>query len=199
MVFSYVIYYFTNRGKILKVILSIVLLVLLVFYAFLTYSKNQSGMFGLITNRIDEDTRNGVEDYFYSNMSVTNLAFGKGINGSYYCPGIDETQGSVTMFRTAIETGYLQIVLKGGFMSLILYLLITIPAIFAGLFSSKNVLSKASAVWIFLYTIFLYPTYVNMFSMTYIIIWISVGICYSKSMREKSDEEIMKVLNFKDQ
>lgn len=191
MLFSYVMFYFTNKGKILKILLSVALLCFVVFYAFVTYSKNQSGTFGLITNRIDEDTRKGVERYFWADMSKTDLVFGRGINGKYYCPGIDELVGSVTVQRSVIESGYLQIVLKGGFLSLGLYLLITIPAIFFGLFYSKNVLTKASAVWIFLYTIFLYPTYVNIFSLTYLIIWISVGICYSDAIRSKSNEEIM--------
>jgi len=191
MVFSYIIFYYTNKGKILKGLISIALLIFVVFYAYMTYSKNQSGTFSLISNRIDEDSRGWVEDYFFNSMSTKDLILGKGINGLYYCPGIDEAEGSITVFRSVIETGYLQMVLKGGYISLVLYLLITIPAIFIGLFSSKNVLTKSSAIWIFLYTIFLYPTYVNMFSLTYLIIWISVGICYNKSIREKSDEEIL--------
>jgi hypothetical protein len=194
MVFSYLIFYFTNKGKILKIIVSVILLAFVIFYSYLTYSKNQSGTFGLITNRIDEDTRKGVENYFFSSMSPSDLIFGRGINGTYYCPGIDEVPGSVTVLRSVIETGYLQIVLKGGYLSLSLYLLITVPAIIIGIFYSKNVLTKASAVWILLYTIFLYPTYVNTFSLTYIIIWISVGICYSKEIRGKSDEEIKSII-----
>lgn len=194
MVFSYIFFYFLNRGKILKVLLSITLLLFVAFYAYFIYSKNQYGTFSLITNRIDEDTRKGVEERFYSDMSTKNLILGRGINGFYYSPGIDEMEGTVTVLRFVIETGYLQIVLKGGFISLVLYLLITIPAIFKGLFSSKNVLAKSCAVWIFSYTIFLYPTYVNMFSLTYLIIWISVGICYSKVIKEKSDEDIMALI-----
>jgi len=190
MVFAYLNFYFTNKGKILKVLISIALLLFVIAYAYTTYSRHQYGTFGLITSRIDEDTRRGVVDYFYSSMSTNDLIIGRGINGAYYCPGIDEIAGSVTVMRSVIETGYLQIVLKSGFISLILYLLITIPAIFIGLFSSKNLLSKASAIWIFLYTIFLYPTYVNMFSLTYLLIWISVGICYSRTIRGKSDEDI---------
>lgn len=190
MLASYLLFYFTNKGKILKIILSIGVLVFVVFYSFVTYSKNQYGTFGLITSRIDEDTRKGVENYFYAGMSTTELVIGRGANGLYYCPGIEEQQDNVTVLRSVIETGYLQIVLKSGFIGLGLYLLITIPAIFTGLFYSRNALSKASAIWILLYTIFLYPTYVNMFSLTYLIIWFSVRICYDKTFRLKSNEEI---------
>lgn len=193
MLASYLLFYFTNKGKILKILLSIGIFAFVVFYSFVTYSKNQYGTFGLITSRIDEDTRKGVEDYFYAGMSTTDLILGRGANGLYYCPGIEEQQDNVTVLRSVIETGYLQIVLKSGFIGLVLYLLITIPAIFKGLFSSNNALAKASAIWILLYTIFLYPTYVNMFSLTYLIIWISVKICYDRNLRLLSNEEIKKL------
>lgn len=190
---SYLLFYFTNKGKILKIILSIGIFAFVVFYSYVTYTRNQYGTFGLITSRIDEDTRKGVEDYFYAGMSTTELIIGRGANGLYYCPGIEEQQDNVTVLRSVIETGYLQIVLKSGFIGLALYLLITIPAIFKGLFFSSNALAKASAIWILLYTIFLYPTYVNMFSLTYLLIWISVKICYDPNIRLRSNEEIKKL------
>lgn len=196
LVSSYLIFYFLNSGTILKVLISIILFVLVIFFAYITYSKNQSGSFSLISSRIHEDTRTGVEVAFYNDLSTLDWIIGKGIDGKYYAPNISLDYGKFVLYRREIETGYLQIILKGGLISLVLYLLITIPAIFIGLFSSKNILAKASAIWIFLHTLFLYPSYVNMFSFSYLMIWISVGICYSKTIREKSDEEIKDILKY---
>jgi hypothetical protein len=195
LLFAYILYYFTNVGRIFKVISSVVVLGMVVFYGYYTYSKNKSGTFNLISERMDEDTRTSVEVAFHNNMGTRDWVIGRGLNGKYYCPGYSTYESDFMIYRYEIETGYLQIILKGGLISLILYLLITVPAIFIGIFSSKNSLVKASAIWIFLYTLFLYPTYVNMFSLTYIIIWLSVGICYSKSIREKTDEEIKELLS----
>jgi hypothetical protein len=188
--FSYIMFFFSNRGKILKVLLSIALLFFALCYAYLNYTRDQSGKYVLISGRIDEDTRSGVEVYFYNDMSTSDMIFGRGINGLYYCPGIGEDEGSVTIMRSVIETGFLQIILKGGYISLILYLLIAIPAIFKGLFKSKNLLSKACAVWILLFIIFLYPIRIHMFYLSYLIVWISVGICYSNQLSQKTDEEL---------
>lgn len=192
---SYIIYYFTNRGKILRVILSVFLLFFIVIYGRQVYSSNSSGMFGLISGRMDEDTRSGVEDYFKSNMSPLDWLIGRGINGQYYCPGIDEVAGSVTINRDVIETGYLQIILKGGLISLILFLLIALPAIFKGFFYSENVLSKAAATWILLFILYMYPATINLFTMNYLIIWLSIGICYSKELRALSNDKIIELLS----
>ncbi|MCU0473446.1 MAG: hypothetical protein MUC93_08790 [Bacteroidales bacterium] len=187
---SYIIFYFTNKERLLKILLSLFLIIFMFIYGKEVYSSNSNGLFGLITGRIDEDTRTGVEEYFYRDMDFKDWIIGKGINGQYYCPGIEEQTGNFTVNRSVIETGYLQIVLKGGLVSLGLYILILIPAIFKGLFYSNNLLSKAAAIWILLFIIYLYPTTINGFIINYLLIWISVGICYDSGIREKTDEQI---------
>ena len=126
-------------------------------------------------------------------MKPTDWAIGKGINGEYFCPGIDED--APTNYRNIIETGYLQIILKGGIIRLILYLLIAIPALILGLFFSKNLLSKAAGIWIFISLISLYPATVNSFNLNYLLVWISIGICYSKELRILPDDQIADLIH----
>jgi hypothetical protein len=194
---SYFIYYFTNKGKILRIISSIFLVLIIFIYCREIYFKNKGGTFGLITGRLSEDTRSGVEDYFRSNMILTDWVIGRGIDGKYFCPGIDEVAGTITEYRTVVETGYLQIILKGGLISIVLYLLLAIPAIIKGLFHSKNILSKAAAIWILLFIIYSYPVTINGFTMNYLLIWFSFGICYSSEIRNMDDESIKWYLNIK--
>ncbi len=152
-------------------------------------------MFGFLMERGEEDTRSGVETWMYADMSQTDWIIGKGIKGKYYCPiveNINDTEGGG--FRDNIETGYLQIILKGGIVSLVLLLLIFVPAVYKGFFKSKNVLSKAAAMWIFLWIIYLYPSGGILFTMNYLLVWISVGICYSEKIRNLSDGTIKKYL-----
>ncbi len=148
------------------------------------------GMFSFIMARKDEDTRSGVEDYMRAGMqSKKDWLIGKGINGTYYCPFfIDLVTGSYE--RPVIETGYLQIILKGGIISLTLLLLILFPAVYKGFFDSQNIFSKAAAMYVLLWIISLYPTVANDFSMKYVFLWIAVGICYSKKIRSLSDDII---------
>ncbi|MGN6298362.1 MAG: hypothetical protein ACTHM7_16345, partial [Ginsengibacter sp.] len=100
-----------------------------------------------------------------------------------------------TDYRSLIETGYLQIILKGGLVRLILLLLILVPAVILGLFFSNNLLSKAAAIWILIALISLYPATVESFELQYIIVWISVGICYSKVIRRLPERQITELLN----
>ena len=127
----------------------------------------------------------------YADMSSTDWIIGKGIKGKYYCPiveNVNDAEGAG--YRDNIETGYLQIILKGGIISLALLLLMFIPAVYKGLFKSKNVLSKAAAMWVLLWIVYLYPSGGIVFSMNYLLVWVSVGICYSEKIRNLSNNTI---------
>jgi O-antigen ligase len=148
------------------------------------------GMFTFLMARKDEDTRSGVEDYMRSGMqSKKDWLIGKGINGTYFCPFVMDLE-TQSYERPVIETGYLQIILKGGIISLTLLLLILIPAVYKGFFDSKNIFSKAAAMYVLLWIMSLYPTIANDFSMKYVFLWVTVGICYSKKIRGLSDDII---------
>jgi hypothetical protein len=114
-------------------------------------------------------------------MSTTDYIIGKGLSGTYYCPGID--QGTNSNYRSIIETGYLNMVLKGGVVYLTLWLLMAVSAIYYGIFRSKNFLAKAGAIWISLFLLFHYPTTINTFTLQYFIFWIAIDICYSRQFR----------------
>ena len=147
-------------------------------------------VFDFLMTRKDEDTRGPVEYAMKLDMKTADWAIGKGINGTYYCPGINPFSDR----RNIIETGYLQIILQGGMVSLILLGLIVVPAVYLGLFKSSNIFSKAAAIFILLWIIYQYPRIVNSFSIYYLLIWISVGICYSAKIRNLSDKTIRKHL-----
>jgi hypothetical protein len=188
LVFSYFIYYFANKVKLIIFIISILFISGLYIVGATVYNKNRNGLFGYVTDRLDEKTRTGVEYYFYSDMGTIDWIIGRGMNGEYYCPGIDSSEGVFTVNRGVIETGYLQIILKGGLISLLLLLLIAVPALFKGIFQSKNILSKAAGLWILLFLMNLYPATPTIFGMYYLLVWISIGICYSGKLRNMPEE-----------
>jgi hypothetical protein len=190
LVFSYFIYYYANKVKLIIFIISILFISGIYIAGAKIYNKNRSGIFGYVTDRLDENTRTGVEYYFYSDMRTVDWLVGRGMNGEYYCPGIDSSEGVFTVTRGVIETGYLQIILKGGIISLLLLLLIAIPAAFKGIFRSKNILSKAAGMWILLFMMNLYPATPTIFGMYYLLVWISIGICYSEELRNMPEKTL---------
>jgi len=185
---AYFIYVFSTNKKVAVIYCSVLFLLVGIFYASNIYRITNNKLFGLIAERGTEDTRTLVEDYFYDDLKEKDWVIGKGVNGSYYCPDIDEDQESDN--RTLIETGYLQIILKGGLIRLTLFLLIAVPAVFLGLFFSKNILSKAAAIWVAVALISLYPATVESFSLQYLLVWISISICYSRQIRRIPDHLI---------
>ena len=195
LIFSYFIYYYAHKVKIIIFLFSLLLILFMYFWGAKIYNENRNGLFAYITERLDEDTRTEVEEYFYQDMNTQDWIIGKGINGQYFCPGIDNN--NVTGYRQVIETGFLQIILKGGIISLGLLLFIAIPAIIKGLFYSKNMLSKAAGIWIFLFLIDSYPATLTTFTMNYLLVWISIGICYSNEIRSMSESRIKEIFSTK--
>lgn len=193
LLFSYFIYLFTNKGKLVKFLFALILMVFIIFWGAKTYNEYQNSLFAYITERLFENTRTGVEESFYNDMNTVDWIIGRGINGQYFHPGIDGNNFNLNGYRDVIETGYLQIILKGGLISLGLLLLILIPALFKGIFFSKNSLSKAAGIWIFLFLIFSYPAIITTFTMHYLLVWISVGICYSKNIRNIPESTIIRM------
>lgn len=194
LIVTYVIYQYANKTKIINIVLSLFLVSTISYVATNIYLKNRNDTFGLITQRFSDDSRTLVETYFFKGMTTKDWIIGKGYNGQYYCPMWDETTGIPSIYRDVIETGYLQTILNGGVVSLGLFLLIAIPAIFKGLFYSRNILSKAAAIWIFLFLVYNYPATPTAFSLFYILVWISIGICYSDELRSMPEDTLKEQL-----
>lgn len=170
---------------------------LVVAFFLFAYGVNKSanknlGSFRLLKERLTEDTRSGVEEYFYLDMKENDWLIGRGINASYYCPSGATEDG----FRGTIETDYLQLILRGGIVSLGLLLLIVIPALILGFFYSKNLISKVAASWILLWAIASYPANVSVFTLNYLLVWISIGICYSKKVRKMPEEAVKEIFQY---
>jgi hypothetical protein len=179
LLFAYILYLMYSRERKLAILIGL-LIASVLFYKVKQAIQEGSGVFSSLSEHFDEDTRSGVEMCFYSDLTTRDWIIGKGINGQYYCPILDE---NISGYRTVIETDYLQLILRGGIINLVLLLLIMIPAVINGLFFSRNLLSKAAGAWILLWLFYLYPTSVTTFSLHYILVWMCVGICYSKKIR----------------
>ena len=181
---AYIMYVFNHEKRLKIALLSILAAIVLSLAGYGIYSTS---LFDSLRQRGLEDTRSGVEICFSKDMQARDWIFGKGINGEYFCPNIDP---GPSPYRSTIETDYLQIILKGGLINLVLLLLIMIPAAIKGIFYSKNMLSKAAGYWILLWLLSLYPINVSNFSMSYLLVWISVGICYSRTLRDMPEDVV---------
>lgn len=185
------------NGKVKSVESKIILILmgfLILLGAFKYYESERSGTFSKITSRATENTRDEVFVSFAADMfNVKDLVIGRGFSGEYYCPGVDkDDSGETSDYRKNIECAYLQWILNGGLVYLILYLTLFIYAIFSG-FKSSNQLLKGFACILIVQLVDMFPFGLHAFNMKTFLIWTSVSICLDEKFRKMSDEEIMNV------
>lgn len=188
-------FYFTLRNlSASKFIKLIPLFVAFILIAFLGTDKLPNSFFIKINERLTEDTRSDVFYNYFKGMEK-DMNFGKGMAGVYYSP-IEEMEtddgviyGAV-INRDVIENGYLQLLLNGGYVNIALFVLTLLPAAVLGIFKSSNQLSRACGAVIILWLIDMSVYGMPRLVLQYILVWMAVGICYSSSFRNKTDDEI---------
>jgi hypothetical protein len=93
------------------------------------------------------------------------------------------------------ENGFITILLKGGLLYSIPFILIFLRASYLGLTKSNNELVKALASLILIQVMYMFTWGLPTFSTQYIFIWISVSACFTPEVREYSNEQIYQVIN----
>lgn len=181
--FYFLVYKNKTSGKIKMIIILILTMIAL-------YS---SGFLDFFISKIDSASREGVEINFYADMDMRSLIFGRGAMGSYYDPGFVYIDGIGK--RTEIETGYLYLILKGGIIYLVIYVLLLLRASYLGLLKSNNTFTKAFASMCIISCIELIPFGLPMLNMKFITLWFGVGICLNKRIRSLTNNDIKLLYN----
>ncbi len=193
-IFTFFIFVYRHKEQLAAILLGIIVAIFFSFYAFTLFNSGNSYLLGKAKERLDEDTRTEVEVFFFRDMQVKDWLIGRGMAGLVAAPPEIDPSEEHPGYRDGVETDYLTIMLKGGVISLGLLLAIAIPAMVQGLFLSKNTLSKAAGFWILLWLLSLYPSTVTSFTVNYMLVWISIGICYSKTILNMPDALIAEYL-----
>ena len=123
-------------------------------------------------------------------MNEYELIFGKGIYGRYYLP-IDGDM-FFNGWRYEVETGFLQIVLRGGYLMAVIYVLVLLIPAIKGVFQSRNTFCKAGGLYIIYGLLSLIPYGVPEFNMKFFLFWILAVLCSSKPIRYMNDDMIKK-------
>lgn len=169
-----------KTSKIKLIFISI--LVIALGYGFFTGSVDS--FFATLSERGDENTREGVELAFFFDMrDINDWIFGRGWFGQYY----DFVFGYK---RFGVETGYLTIILRGGLIYLIPYILLLVLSFINGFFRSKNLFCKSFAIICLMQVVSLYPWGWPQFNFLHYVIWLGVMTCNSRAIREVEDSQI---------
>lgn len=193
-------YFFNVFSKIRKPIFKLIpVMVIAGAFLFVIPNPFSSSLLKKIDERLFEDTRTTLFDEFYDQMDDY-MIFGKGMNGTYYYPMDESIQDdgvvySAVTYRDIIENGYLQLLLSGGIINIVLFVMVLLPAAISGIFFSSNTLTRACGIMILLWLIDMFLYGMPTLSIHYILIWICAGFCFKNSLRRKTDSQIFNELN----
>ena len=170
---------------------------LIVNFIFTTFNEKNST---LKDSELFKDNRSFLFTEMFTDMKANELIIGRGALGKYYSDYFyyaSRTRGvqSDNENRSSIEVGYLQLILKGGYIMFFLYILILLPVAFLGIFKSKNTICKMCGYYILIYVICWSVSYYPIFSAEYILLWISVGTILPKKNRLQLNRELFNKIN----
>lgn len=176
---------------------------LIVPFIFIQYSMNtgesviQKNLSVISNNEMSVDTRTFLYVEVYEDLVKNNqLLFGKGANGTYYSNYFNTARGDSDT-RLTVEVGALAILLKGGLVALILYVLLLFTAIYYAFFRSNNYYIVGIGFMLFIYTILLFIENLISYSSNNLFVWFFIGICLSNEIRKMTNFEIKNILSSK--
>lgn len=158
------------------------------------YMVNDRGMFGKITNRFSDNTREYVYLHYAADFGThqADLITGRSMMGTYECGGVEGEEGNGGQ-RSVVESGYLNNILKGGFIFLALYLTLMIRAVRRGL-KCHNALGKACA-WILIFQLIdMFYFGIHSFNLKAYMLWMLVAVALNRDLMSKTDAEIQHML-----
>lgn len=141
------------------------------------------------------DTRTFVYMELYGDLIENDKLFiGKGANGRYYSDYFSQVEGD-SEIRLNIEVGVLGLLLKGGYLAVILNLLIFIMAIWYAFFNSKNSYVVGLGFILIVHVVLMFLENVINYSSYNFLIWLVTGLCLSNNIRDLSNKQIQKILS----
>ena len=199
MAFGYLVLFFAiayqsfNKdniiGKRLLIIIMLCLFVCLIIYLYkktdlfdyLLYRAFEGGEIG---TGLKESSREEFVNAFVSDFDNHPLCwlFGRGVNGAYRL--------SSGEMRSAMEWGYLWLILKGGIVYFLAYIYLLIKPAILGIFRSNNQLSKSFAVLCIIQVLSLIPFGVPAVSTLFLPTWHGARLISDPQFSRLSDEEI---------
>ena len=158
--------------------------VLGVFYLLFNFSD----VYNLLTSYLTGeeitliDTRSFLLPEFFSDLNIYDIVIGRGLLGEYFSTWFNDWQGEGDSYnRFSIEIGFLQFILKGGAIFLILFCFNILKAIYNG-FTKYNIKQNEFllAVWLFIEFALMAIQNYPMFGIKFFFYWVLIGMFLSK-------------------
>lgn len=190
-----------KQGFFKTLIFSFLIVVLLIF----TYGYEN---INILVNTVVEfkDTRTFLFKELMTELNGTEKIFGRGSLGMYHSDYFERTIEYYKMIgaknwmaddpdRITIEVGYLQMILKGGFLLFFLQFFMMFYSVYLALFKSRNKFSRRLGIFVLIISVLSIISFRPAFTPTFIILWISIGTILNRRNRNLEDQEIEKLIS----
>lgn len=151
-------------------------------------SYTDSRLFGHIMERGLQDSRSQINEYLTDDLDETpsDWITGRGLNGRYFCFKFTTSKPT---WRYEIETGFLHLILRGGYLYLVFFILPLLLCAIYGFFG-KNQFCKAAAGLLLIRIAMLLPFGLPVYSVADVMTWFLAGLACCPGIRNATDEEI---------
>jgi hypothetical protein len=126
-------------------------------------------------------------EVFRSLINEDAFLFGLGASGSYESYSFSYL---VDNRRYATETGFLNVLLNMGVLGVILYCGVFLVASYYAIFKSNNSLSKMIGLFVVFRWMLFFVEDMTGYSVNMYFLWITIGMCYSKTFRDLTDKNL---------
>jgi hypothetical protein len=141
----------------------------------------------------DEDTRTFLYNELFGDMNTRDLIFGRGFQGKYFSPyflwqqAMNHDFSGDAYYRFSIEVGFLECLLKGGFVLFLLYITPMVAAIRRGLFSRhNNKVAYLIAIYVLVELLILFVENIPSWHFQFFLIFFLAGYCCRQTALQQS-------------
>lgn len=191
--FALLLNFFAHSSKRSNIFTLFLIFSLAIFFYIVLFTSTFDFFWGRMSTGMD--SREMIIKLFINDFNRTpdDWIYGRGLYGTFYggILGNEDLNGS----RTLIENGYLNLILNGGYIYLVLLILTCVRSIWLGLFASNNILCKGMSCIIIIYFIDMIGYGLPSQNLKYLAIFLSIAGTRSQGLRNMSNDELIDYLS----
>jgi hypothetical protein len=146
-------------------------------------------------NIVEDNLKNDTRSFLYTEVLYSAKVFNSWLIGRSpargnlsvaFGDGDENGRGE----RLGNEVAILNVFTWTGIIGVVLYLIVFYRASYIAIHHSNNIYSKMLGLSVAFRWAYAWVEDINYFSLTYLFLWLTIGLCFSKSFRAMSDNEV---------
>lgn len=194
--------------KLRKSLLKYIIFMFLTLFIFV-FTVGYEHVSNFVSSIIDfQDSRTFLFNELMQELNFKEKIIGRGSLGTYYSQYMEHTKWYTVEIlkqpwwgdsstRISIEVGYLQMILKGGFILALINLFFFTYSSYVAIFKSNSKFIRRLGYFILGMTIISLIEFRPVFTPIFILLWMSIGTVLNAKYREMNDEEIESLISIR--